>query len=106
MQAAAAAAWADDAHVAERRKVFADKRAVLLAHLRKLGLEVGGEGAFYLWVRVPPGETSESYADRLGRANVLVVPGTSFGREGAGFIRLAMVPTLADCRRAVEAWPS
>lgn len=106
VQAAAAAAWADDAHVAERRKVFADKRAVLLAHLRKLGLEVGGEGAFYLWVRVPPGETSESYADRLGRANVLVVPGTSFGREGAGFIRLAMVPTLADCRRAVEAWPS
>ena len=55
VQAAAIAAWNDDAHVEERRKVFADKRAVLLAHLRKLGLAVGGDGAFYLWVRVPPG---------------------------------------------------
>jgi len=106
VQAAAAVAWADDAHVAERRKIFADKRALLLAHLRKLGLEVGGEGAFYLWVRVPPGETSESYAGKLGRAGILVVPGPSFGLEGQGFIRLAMVPTLADCQKAIEAWPS
>ena len=102
---AAIAAWSDDAHVAERRKVFADKREVLLAHLRKLGLSVGGEGAFYLWVRVPEGETSESYAGRLAARNILVVPGTSFGAEGKGFIRLAMVPTLADCRAATDAWP-
>jgi acetylornithine aminotransferase len=105
VQAAAAVAWGDDQHVADRRKVFADKRALLLGHLRKLGLEVGGEGAFYLWVRVPRGETSESYAEKLGRANILVVPGTSFGQEGKGFIRLAMVPTLHDCQRAIEAWP-
>ena len=102
---AAIAAWSDDAHVEQRRKVFADKRQVLLAHLRKLGLAVGGEGAFYLWVRVPEGETSESYAGRLAARNILVVPGTLFGAEGKGFIRLAMVPTLPDCRAATEAWP-
>ena len=106
VQAAATAAWGDDAHVAERRRVFADKRALLLTHLRKLGLEVGGEGAFYLWVRVPPGETSESYSARLAAANILVAPGPFFGKEGAGFIRLAMVPTIADCARAIEAWPA
>ena len=103
---AAIAAWNDDAHVEERRKVFADKRGVLLAHLRKIGLSVGGEGAFYLWVRVPGGETSESYAARLAERNILVMPGTQFGAEGKGFIRLAMVPTLADCRAAVEVWPT
>src|SRR5712664_3787921 len=48
---AAIAAWNDDAHVADRRRVFAAKRKALLAHLRALGLSVGGEGAFYLWVR-------------------------------------------------------
>ena len=105
VQAAAQVAWADDAHVAERRKVFADKRALLMTHLSKLKLEVGGEGAFYLWVKVPDNETSESYADKLGRAGILVVPGPSFGREGKGFIRLAMVPTLADCARAIDRWP-
>ena len=106
VQSAAVAAWNDDAHVAERRRVFADKRAVLLAHLSKLGLEVGGEGAFYLWVRVPSGETSESYAGRLAERGILVVPGNNFGPSGAGFVRLAMVPTLADCQKAIAAWPS
>jgi acetylornithine aminotransferase len=106
IQHAAIAAWTDDAHVAERRKVFAGKRAVLLAHLRKLGLEVGGEGAFYLWVRVPASETSESYAAKLAERNILVVPGPQFGAEGKGFIRLAMVPTLRDCEAACSAWPS
>ena len=103
---AAIAAWNDDAHVADRRRVFAAKRKVLLAHLRKLGLSVGGEGAFYLWVRVPPGETSEGYAARLAERNILVVPGTAFGAEGAGYIRLAMVPTVADCQAAVQVWPA
>jgi succinyldiaminopimelate transaminase len=106
VQGAAVAAWNDDAHVDERRRVFAEKRAVILAHLKKLGLEVGGEGAFYLWVRVPAGETSESYAARLAERGILVVPGPNFGPSGAGFIRLAMVPTLADCKKAVAAWPA
>jgi len=106
VQQAAVAAWSDDGHVEARRKVFAEKREVLLAHLDKLGLEVGGEGAFYLWVRVPAGESSESYAARLLARNILVVPGPTFGAEGKGFIRLAMVPTLADCRAATENWPA
>lgn len=106
IQQAAIAAWSDDAHVGERRRIFAEKRQLLLAHLRRLGLAVGGDGAFYLWVRVPRGETSEAYAARLAERNILVVPGGQFGPEGEGFIRLAMVPTLADCRAAIDAWPS
>lgn len=106
VQQAAAAAWSDDAHVEERRRIFARKRAILLSHLRGLGLEVGGEGAFYLWVRVPAGETSESYARRLAERNILVVPGPQFGAEGAGFIRLAMVPTVEDCEAATHLWPA
>jgi succinyldiaminopimelate transaminase len=104
-QLAAIPAWQDDAHVEERRAIFAAKRDVMLRHVRALGLQVGGEGAFYLWVRVPQGETSDSYAQKLAAQNILVVAGTSFGREGEGFIRLAMVPTLDDCRRACEVWP-
>lgn len=106
VQEAAVVAWSDDAHVAERRKVFAEKRALLLGRLRKIGLEASGEGAFYLWVRVPQGETSESYAARLAGRGILVVPGPQFGAEGRDFIRLAMVPTVRDCEAAVQAWPA
>jgi len=105
VQQAAVEAWNDDAHVEERRRIFAEKRALLLAHLRKRGLQVGGEGAFYLWVRVPEGETSETYASRLAGRGILAVAGSSFGPSGSGFIRLAMVPTLDDCKRAVAQWP-
>jgi acetylornithine aminotransferase len=102
---AAVAAWGDDAHVAERRQIFAEKRAVLLDALRSRGLTTSGAGAFYLWVHVPKGETSDTYAAKLAERNILVVPGNQFGREGEGFIRLAMVPTLADCKVAAELWP-
>ena len=105
VQQAAAAAWDDDAHVAARRAVFAEKRSLLLAHVRSLGLPCTGAGAFYLWVHVPGGETSASYAARLAEQNILVAAGTFFGREGEGYIRLAMVPTVADCKRAIERWP-
>jgi acetylornithine aminotransferase len=106
VQAAATAAWSDDAHVEARRATFAAKRALLLAHLRARGLECEGGGAFYLWVRVPEGESAEGYAARLAERGILVVPGPQYGSSGRGFIRLAMVPTLADCQRAVESWPS
>ena len=106
VQKAAIAAWSDDAHVEERRRVFAAKRDVLLKHLRKLGLRAAGEGAFYLWVHVPEGFTSESYAARLAEHGILVVAGNSFGPSGEGFIRLAMVPTLPDCEAACAVWPA
>jgi acetylornithine aminotransferase len=105
VQAAAVAAWSDDAHVAERRAVFAAKRTLLLGHVRALGLTCTGAGAFYLWVRVPPGETSASYTLRLAEKNILAAPGTFFGKAGEGYFRLAMVPTLADCLEAIERWP-
>jgi len=106
VQRAAEAAWSDDAHVAERRQIFADKRTLLVEHLARLGLACKSGGVFYSWVRVPEGESSDSYAARLAARGILVAPGHHFGPAGAGFIRLAMVPTLEDCARAVAAWPT
>jgi len=77
--------------------------AKAIEHIRRAKT---GEGAFYLWVHVPGDETSESYAARLAERNILVVPGPSFGPSGQEFIRLAMVPTVEDCKRAVEVWPA
>ncbi len=106
VQAAAQAAWSDDAHVEARRRIFAGKRELMLARLRELKLDFTSSGVFYIWVRVPEGETSESYATRLAERQILVAPGTHFGKSGEGFVRLAMVPTLADCQRAAALWPA
>jgi len=103
--AAAVAAWNDDAHVAERREVFRAKRDRLVAFFREHGLRVQGAGAtLYLWVEVPAGHSSATYASRLLDEAIVVSPGTAFGAAGEGFIRVSLVPTMQDIEEAIERW--
>jgi succinyldiaminopimelate transaminase len=100
IQAAAVAAWSDDAHVAERRAVFSAKRAVLRKAFEAMGFEVvGSQAGIYLWVQV--GDDTATTA-RLLEAGVVVSPGRMFGPGGEGYLRLALVPRLEECEAAVE----
>jgi aspartate/methionine/tyrosine aminotransferase len=38
----------------------------------------------------------------LNELGIVVAPGPFFGPGGEGHVRIALVPTLADCRRAAE----
>ncbi len=105
VSAAAVAAWSDDAHVEERRRIFRAKRDRLAGFLRGHGLEVEGSRAtLYLWVKVPPGYGSASYASRLLDEAIVVSPGTAFGAAGEGYVRVSLVPTLAEIEEAIERW--
>ncbi len=101
---AAAAAWSDDGHAAERREIFRRKRDRFLRFFAAHGLAAdASEATLYLWVKVPGGETSASYARRLLEEGIVVAPGTAFG-AGEGYVRVALVPPLEECEAAVEAW--
>jgi len=102
VQRASVAAWNDEEHVAENRERYAAKRAVFLGSFERLGLEVAGSVAtFYLWVKVPGARASLPWAlELLERGGIVVAPGSFFGPEGEGYVRLALVPELADCERA------
>nr|ASV46920.1 succinyldiaminopimelate transaminase [uncultured bacterium] len=105
VQHAAAAAWSDDAHAVERRRVFAAKRERLLSFFETRGIEAGwSEGTFYVWARVSSGYTSESYAQALMSRGIVVSPGTFFG-AGEGFVRIALVPSLDAIGEAISKWP-
>lgn len=104
---AAAAAWAEDDHAEQRRHVFAAKRKVLVDFLHEAGLEVVASAAsFYLWVRAPGGMTGMAYAQRLLEAGILAYPGSAFAVTDAGdaYVRLALVPDVETCKKAVAAW--
>ncbi|HTP26426.1 MAG TPA: succinyldiaminopimelate transaminase [Anaeromyxobacteraceae bacterium] len=104
VSAAAVAAWSDDAHAEERRRIFRKKRDRFLAFFAEHGLSCdGSEATLYLWVRVPSGHTSASYALALLEAGIVVAPGTAFG-AGEGYVRVALVPTLSECEEAIAAW--
>jgi LL-diaminopimelate aminotransferase len=104
VQDAATAAWGDEAHVEKRRRVFGEKRDLFTAFFEEAGLKsLPTEASFYLWVAVPDGD-DEAYALRLMEEGVIVAPGRAFGTGGEGYIRIALVPGLEDCKLAIRRW--
>ena len=104
VQAAAVAAWNDQGHVDERRAIFAAKRRVVLDFLDQVGIEISGsEATFYVWFRAPGGDDA-AYAAALLDERIVATPGRAFGPGGAGFLRLALVPTVDGCHEAVGRW--
>jgi acetylornithine aminotransferase len=99
VQRAGVAALSDERHVEEVRAVYRRKRGTLLPVLERKGLRLaGGDATFFLWVAVDG--PSEAFALRLLDAGVLVAPGSFFGPDGEGYVRMALVPTHAECERA------
>jgi LL-diaminopimelate aminotransferase len=102
VQDAAAAAWGDDEHVEERRRIFAEKRSLFIDFFKRVKLDfLPTDASIYLWVTVPD---DEEYALRLLEEGIVVAPGRSFGVGGEGHVRIALVPGLEECRRAIERW--
>lgn len=100
VQRAAAVAWADDGHASRVREAIRDRRAALRRGLAELGAEAtGSEAGMYLWLKV---NDDLAATDRLLDAGVAVTPGRAFGPGGRNYIRLALVPTVEECERAME----
>ena len=87
-----------DAHVAHMREVYRRRRDLVIDALAAAGLEVApAKGTIYVWVPVPEGHTSVSFAELvLQQADVVVSPGSAYGPNGEGYVRLSL--TVADDR--------
>ena len=111
VQAASAAAWADEAHVVDNRAKYRAKFAQatpILASRMDVALPDAG---FYLWANVPAafnGDDAAFSRDLLAAYNVVVLPGSYLARDfnganpGAGRIRMALVAETAECVEAAQ----
>lgn len=107
VQHASIAAWNDEAHVIENRRLYDAKfKAVTPLIKQRLDVELP-DGAFYLWARTDMPDTE--FALRLYREkHVTVLPGSYLAREahgvnpGRNFVRLALVASLEECKEAAE----
>jgi len=107
VQAASAAAWNDEKHVQENRRLYREKFDAVLPLLKNvLDVEMP-DAAFYFWARTTGSDTD--FAVRLHReCNVTVLPGSFLAREahganpGAGFVRIALVASLNECLEAAR----
>ena len=110
VQMASVAAWNDEAHVIENRRLYAEKfKAVTPILSGVLQVEMP-DAAFYLWAKIKEKSVSDTeFALKLYRDfNITVLPGSLLAREahginpGAGFIRLALVASLEECVEAAK----
>jgi acetylornithine aminotransferase len=102
IQKAAVAAWNDDAHAEQLRARYARKRDVVRAAFERFGWTIeASEASFFLWARAPGGD-DVAFVERLMRVGVIALPGSFLDPAGAGYVRWALVPTLEQCREAVE----
>ncbi len=97
-EAAAAALRSDQSSVAEMCAIYQRRRDVLVGALQRIGLRVDPpKGAIYVWARVPDGETSASFTEKvLEEAAVVISPGAAYGPSGEGFVRMSL--TVPDDR--------
>lgn len=105
IQAASVAAWNDEAHVAENRRLYREKFTAVTPILSPWLDTRLPDAGFYLWARTPLPDTD--FARRLqAEYNVTVLPGSFLAREadgvnpGAGFVRIALVADTAECVEA------
>ena len=105
VQAAAAVALVDDAHVAAQRERYLDRLTFLSAALRMSGCPVAvPAGGFYLWLPVPA-RWSDAWAmaeDLSRTAGLLVSPGDLYGDHGRHHVRVALVQPMARLRLVAE----
>ena len=107
VQHASIAAWGDERHVEENRRLYAEKFQTVLPRLRPpLHAELP-QGAFYLWLRTPIADPE--FVRRLhAEYNVLALPGSYLAREAGGGnpgrnrVRIALVAPLEECVEAVD----
>jgi succinyldiaminopimelate transaminase len=104
VQAAATAAWSDDAHVAVQRTRYADRRRYARSRLAEADLvDAGGPSSFYLWVRsADPAEDGWTVTARLAETGTLVAAGDLYGDGGAGYVRIALVEPLERLELAFD----
>jgi N-succinyldiaminopimelate aminotransferase len=106
VQRASIAAWGDEAHVRENRRLYAQKFEATLALIGNPLKTEKPQGGFYLWLQTPIDDAD--FARRLHEQyNVLVLPGSFLAREahganpGKNHVRIALVAPLEECVEAV-----
>ncbi len=106
-QAASAAAWRDESHVIQNRRLYAQKFSDAISILSGTLTVQMPDAGFYLWIQTPIGDTTftrQLYQDY----NVTVLPGSYLARDtqglnpGKNYIRVALVASPQECSEAMQ----
>ena len=103
-------------HVQNMRAIYQERRDVLAAGLKSLGWQADlPKATFYVWIKNPPmgGHRRNSLGRRvpssidvaallLEKADIVATPGVGFGKNGEGYIRMALTVSKERITEALE----
>ena len=109
MEAAIEALTGDQGWIEDRNKVYGQRRDLVAEVLQDLGVDyLLPKGAIYMWFACPTGWTSTRFTQTLLKSTgVSLAPGSIFGDQGEGFIRLSLCAPedrLADAMKRMADW--
>lgn len=95
---------ADQACVTEMRRIYQERRDIMVAGLRKAGLDPEvPKATFYLWCPIPKGTTSTAFTSLLlTECGIVTTPGSGFGAPGEGYIRMSLTVPKERIQEAVD----
>ncbi len=90
--AATVALTSDQSWIVDRNAIYARRRDIIMDWLPNIGCSaIKPKGALYVWAKIPEGESSAAFGERiLNECGVWLTPGTAFGPNGEGFMRISM----------------
>jgi LL-diaminopimelate aminotransferase len=91
--------------VRDTARTYQRRRDVLVNGLAEIGWKIPKPSAsMFIWAPLPPGYASsnEFVSDLLEKAGVIVIPGEAFGKQGEGYVRIAMVKDETFLAEAVH----
>jgi len=93
-----------DKIVEPSRKIYQERRDILVEGLHAIGLECEKPRAtFYVWVTVPQGLSSAQFtAKLLDEASVVTTPGIGFGEAGEGYVRFTVCVDKTRLKEVAE----
>jgi LL-diaminopimelate aminotransferase len=102
--AATVALTSDQSWIAERNATYQRRRDIIMNWLPTLGMSAQVPvGALYVWAKVPAGVDCQELAlTVLEKAGVWLTPGTAFGEQGNGYMRLSLCVPEERLREAGE----
>lgn len=93
-----------DKYTEHNNKIYEARRLMVKEALDSMGIDYYDSNAtIYVWASVPEGYTSASFSKMLlEKANVVVTPGSAFGKFGEGFFRISLTIISERLKEALD----
>lgn len=103
--AAIAALTGPDEKIELQRQQYEIRNRTLCGGLRRIGWNVpDSQGTMFVWAKIPKGYASslDFCLELMEKTGLIVTPGSAFGSEGEGYVRMALVIGVEKIKELLE----